>query len=148
MYKTILSVEKEANIYDKYTDINANSDTFYNDHVVLTACRLSNETKAKAIIGMTKSGYTGFRLSGHRPRANIFIFTSEKFILTQLGLHWGLRGFFYDKMANIDETFEDVEKMLKEKGHIQPGDVIINTASMPLHWENRTNMLKIKEVAE
>jgi len=148
MYKTILSVEKEADIYDKHTDIPAASTTFYNDHVVLTACKLSNETKAKAIVGMTKSGYTGFRLSGHRPKANIFIFTSEKSILTQLGLYWGLHGFYYDKMATIDETFEDVEKFLKEIGHIQVGDVIINTASMPLHWENRTNMLKIKEVGK
>lgn len=148
MYKTILSVEKEANIYDKHTDIHSDSPTFYNDHLVLTACRLSNETSAKAIIGMTKSGYTGFRLSGHRPRASIFIFTSEKSILSQLGLYWGLRGFHYDKMASIDETFDDVEQILRRKGNLQVGDKYITTASMPLHWENRTNMLKIKEVEE
>ena len=146
MYKTILSVEKEANIYDKHTDIHLDSPTFYNDHLVLTACRLSNETNAKVIIGMTKSGYTGFRLSGHRPRASIFIFTSEKSILTQLGLYWGLQGFYYDKMASIDETFDDVEQILRRKGDLQTGDVFITTASMPLHWENRTNMLKIKKV--
>ncbi len=148
MHKIILSVEKNpnANIYDKYTNISRDSPTFYNDHVVLTACRLSQETGAKAIIGMTKSGYTGFRLSGHRPRASIYIFTSDKSILTKLGLYWGLRGFYYDKMNSVDETFEDAEKFLRKLGLLVSGDVFINTASMPLHWENRTNMLKIKVV--
>lgn len=147
MVKTILAVENSSElVYDKLSHIDTSSPTFYNDHLVLTACKLSKQVNARAIIGMTKSGYTGFRLSGHRPKADIFIFTANRELLNEINLYWGLRGFYYDKMSSTDETFDDLEHLLKEKGHLHHGDVVVNTASMPLHWEDRTNMLKIQIV--
>jgi pyruvate kinase len=147
MVKTIVAVESNSEqIYDKLSHIDPSSPTFYNDHLVLTACKLSKQVKAKAIIGMTKSGYTGFRLSGHRPKSDIFIFTANRQLLNIINLYWGLRGFYYDKMGSTDETFADLEHLLREKGHLHKGEVIINTASMPLHWEDRTNMMKIQVV--
>ncbi|WPP50221.1 pyruvate kinase [Catalinimonas niigatensis] len=147
MVKTILAVEKSSDlVYDKLSHIDTSSPTFYNDHLVLTACKLSKQVDARAIIGMTKSGYTSFRLSGHRPKADIFIFTADRELLNEINLYWGLRGFYYDKMGSTDETFDDLEQLLKDKGHLHKGDVVINTASMPLHWEDRTNMLKIQIV--
>ncbi len=147
MVRTILAVESSTDqVYDKRALIDPDSPTFFNDHLVLTACKLSNEITAKAIVGMTKSGYTSFRLSGNRPKANIFIFTADKSLLNVINLYWGLRGFFYDQMRSTDETFADLEKILREKGHLHKGDVYVNTASMPLHWEDRTNMVKIQIV--
>jgi pyruvate kinase len=147
MVKTILAVEQSSDVvYDKLSHIDTASPTFYNDNLVLTACKLSKQIDARAIIGMTKSGYTGFRLSGHRPKADIFIFTSNHKLLQMINLYWGLRGIYYDKMGSTDETFADLEHILREKGYLHKGDVVINTASMPLHWEDRTNMLKVQIV--
>jgi pyruvate kinase len=36
---------------------------------------------------------------------------------------------------------------LKSKGYIHPGDIVINTGSMPLHYRLRTNMLKISKIS-
>ena len=147
MVKTILAVQQSSDVlYDKHSHIDTTSPTFYNDNLVLTACILSKQINARAIIGMTKSGYTGFRLSGHRPKADIFIFTSNHKLLNMINLYWGLRGVYYDKMGSTDETFADLEQILREKGFLHKGDVVINTASMPLHWEDRTNMLKVQVV--
>lgn len=144
MAKTILTVEDMADIYDKtYDDQSTSSPTSYSDSVVRTACSLSKQTNAKAIVGMTTSGYTAFRISSHRPKSNIFIFTSNKALLTTMNLIWGVRGFYYDKMVSTDDTFADIEQILKEKGHIEKGDVFITTASMPIHAKLRTNMLKV-----
>ncbi len=151
MIKTILAVESSSmadivHVYDKQIGTSPDSPTFYNDNLVYTACKLSSDIKAKAIVGMTKSGYTGFRLSGNRPKANIFIFTADKALLNIINLYWGVRGFYYDKHKSTDETFEDMERLLREKGFLHAGDVYVNTTSMPLHWEDRTNMLKIQIV--
>lgn len=149
MIKTILAVEgspDHTHVYDKQIGTSPGSPTFYNDNLVSTACRLSTEIKAKAIVGMTKSGYTGFRLAGNRPKANIFIFTADKTLLNVINLYWGVRGFFYNQQKSTDETFEDLEKILREKGFLHRGDVYVNTTSMPLHWEDRTNMLKVQIV--
>lgn len=146
MAKTIKSVEDDAKIYFKHRKLDINSETFFSDNLVLTACRLGRDTKANAIIGMTDSGYTAYRLSGNRPKANIFIFTSNTSLLTTLGLVWGVRGFYYDKFVSTDDTFADIEGILKQNGCLQKGDILINTASMPIKEKHRTNMLKISVV--
>jgi len=146
MVRTILAVEKYDVVYDKLSHIPADSPTFNNDNLVRTACRLSKEVNANAIIGMTKSGYTGFRISSHRPKANIYIFTSNRRLLNIINLYWGLRGFYYDGTRSTDETFDDLEKILRSKGLLHHNDTYISTASMPLHWEDRTNMVRIQVV--
>ena len=147
MVKTILTIEEKSEVvYNKLSQIPSNSPTFNNDSLVRAACQLSREIKANAIVGMTKSGYTGFRLSCHRPQANIFIFTANRQLLNIINLYWGLRGYYYDGTQSTDETFADLEKILIDKGHLRAGDTYVSTASMPLHWEDRTNMLKVQVV--
>ena len=147
MMKTILTIERQSEVvYHKLSHISSDSPTFINDSLVRAACRMSKEVDAKVIIGMTKSGYTGFRLSSHRPKANIFIFTANQPLLNVINLYWGLRGYYYDGTQSTDDTFAELEQILRDKGHLQEEDVYISTASMPLHWEDRTNMLKVKVV--
>jgi pyruvate kinase len=143
MSKTIQSVESKADIYFKHRKLDPESDTYYNNNLILSACRLARDTKAVAITGMTESGYTAFRLAGNRPKAHIFIFTPNKTLPYILNLVWGVRSFYYDKMESTDTTFADIEKVLRDKGCLKTGEVLINTASMPIHAKFRTNSLKI-----
>jgi pyruvate kinase len=145
MANIIKAVEEQSNeIYDKFHDDGEDDSlTRLNDKLVRAACRLSMSVEAKAIIGMTKSGYTGYKLASHRPKASIFLFTDNKPLLRAMNLVWGIRGFHYDKMEGIDDTFDHLEEILVEKGHLFSGDVYINTSSMPLHWKTHTNMIKI-----
>jgi len=146
MVNTITSVEKQADVYFRHDKLDENDPLFYNNTLVLTSCELAKASKAKAIIGMTQSGYTAFKLSSHRPKANIFIFTSNKPLLNTMNLIWGVRGYYYNKEVSTDDTFSDIENILKEKGHIDKGDVFITTASMPIHARGRTNTVKINIV--
>jgi pyruvate kinase len=107
---------------------------------------LAKQTNAKALVGMTSSGYTAFRLSSHRPEAHIFIFTSNKPLMNTLNLVWGVRTIFYDKFDSTDATFQDIQDILVQEGHLQKGDVFIKMASMPIKKKQRTNTLKISVV--
>lgn len=148
MSRIIAEVEKSMkHIYNKYYDKDKESSTTrQNDLLVRAACRLSESTIAKALVGMTKSGYTGYRLAMHRPKANIYLFTSNKYLLRQMSLIWGVNGFYYDGHDNIDETLSSIEERLVAGGLLEKGDIFITTASMPAHWKGHTNMLKINEV--
>ncbi|MEL7006396.1 MAG: pyruvate kinase, partial [Bacteroidota bacterium] len=146
MVKTITSVEKQANVYFKHNLPLEGDPLFYNNTLVLASCRLAKASKAKAIIGMTQSGYTAFKLASHRPKSNIFIFTSNRPLLKTINLIWGVRGFYYDKEVSTDDTFADIEEILKEKEFISKGDVFITTASMPIHARGRTNTVKLNIV--
>ena len=146
MVNTVTSVERQADVYFKHDLPDENDPLFLNDAIVLAACRLAKASKAKAIIGMTQSGYTAFKVASHRPKANIFIITSNVPLLNTMNLIWGVRGFYYDKEVSTDDTFSDIEEILKSKGHIKDGDVFITTASMPIQERGRTNTVKLNVV--
>lgn len=147
MNRILMSVEKESeDIYYKNMELHEVTEHRESEAIIATACRLAKEAKASAIVGMTRSGYTAFQLSHCRPKSDLFIFTGNRLLLTTLNLVWGVRAFFYDGQEGTDESIQDVHEILKERGMVKSGDVIINTASMPLHRHGLTNMIKISRV--
>lgn len=151
MSRTIEKVEENTNdVYFKYhafVNEKPGQDKL-NDNVVMSACRLARDTSATAIIGITRSGYTSFRLAHHRPKANLLIFTSNKVLMNTLALYWGTKVFFYDKDQDVstDDLIEDIKLFLIEKGELKKGDVFINTLSMPVSKSRKTNAVKLSVV--
>jgi pyruvate kinase len=146
MVRTISSVEKNQKMYYHFRDLDPKSPIYLHDSLVQAACKLAKDVGAKAIVGMTTSGYTAFKSSSYRPNTNIFVFTSNKTLLTTMNLVWGTRAYFYDKVNSTDETIADVEDILKREGHVKTGDLFITLASMPIQERQRTNALKINVV--
>ncbi len=146
MVRTIGSVEKNGNIFYHFRDVDPESPNYFTDSLILTACKLAKDVKAKAIVGMTQLGYSAYKASSHRPDANIFAFTSNEPIINAMSLVWATRAYHYDKAASTDSTIEDVEKILKRDGHVKTGDVFVILASMPIQERGRTNMIKVHVV--
>jgi len=146
MGKIITDVEQDSGVYFKGIKPNPSSPSFASDEVCFTAVRMSDHLNAKAIVAMTKSGFTGFKVASYRPKSNVFIFTDNRQLLNTLNLVWGVRGFFYDQFVSTDQTFEDVIQILKNSGEVDLGDYVINCASMPIHLKQRTNTIKVSVV--
>lgn len=146
MVRTIASVEKNPSIYFRFRDVDKKSATYIHDNFVLAACKLAKDVGAKAIVGMTQSGYTAYQSSAYRPNANIFVFTSNKALLNKINLVWGSQAYLYNKTNSTDETIADVESVLKNEGHVKSGDIFIVLASMPIQDKARTNTIKINIV--
>lgn len=139
-------IESNAEIYNKNLLPQHSSPSFLSDAICYNASRIAAEINAQAIVGMTRSGYTAFMISSYRPNSNIFIFTDNRALLNILSLVWGVKGFYYDKFVSTDETIFDVVDFLKGVGMLKAGDVLVNTASMPMHKQGKTNMLKVTKV--
>lgn len=122
------------------------SPSFLSDAICYNACNLAKDVEAQALIGMTQSGYTGFMLSSYRPKAPLFIFTKERSLVNQLSLSWGVRAFFYDEEESLDEIIFDQIEILKERGFLKSGDVVVSTGSTPVHLHLPTNTLKITKL--
>jgi pyruvate kinase len=148
MSRIIYEAEKHEDVHYKGLIPNPESGTYLSDAICYNACKIAGEVSASGIIGMTASGYTGFKVASNRPNCPIFVFSHNHEILAQLNLVWGVRAFFYNKEHNsTDETIADVQDVLKSKNLIKPGDIVINTGSMPIHYHFRTNMLKISTIS-
>jgi pyruvate kinase len=148
MRKIIIEAEKAEYRYNREEDIKPlpHSPTFISDAVCLTACKLAENTNADALIGMTQSGYTAFMLSSYRPKSTLLIFTKEHTLVNQLSLSWGVRAFFYNEEESLDEIIADQIKILKERGFIRKGEVVVNTGSTPVALHLPTNTIKVTVV--
>jgi pyruvate kinase len=110
------------------------------------AATMANVIKAKAICTLTNSGYTAFQISAWRPQAHILVFTSNRRILTQLNLLWGVKSFYYDKFVSTDDTVTDVNQIAQDKGFVEKGDFLVNLAAMPVTEKGMVNTLRVSEI--
>jgi len=148
MNKIIEEAEKNYRLGADRPIPSSKSRTFLSDAVCFNAAKTAEDVKAKAIVGMTSSGYTAFKVSSYRPGKDveIFIFSERMNMLATLNLCWGVRCFYYDRFTTTDETFDDVVNILKKNGRLKDGDVVVHTGSMPIENRHRTNMLKVSVV--
>ncbi|MFT3824498.1 MAG: pyruvate kinase [Chitinophagaceae bacterium] len=148
MRKIILEVEKTEYRYNREEDLKPqpHSPSFLSDAICYNACKLANDAHSDALIGMTQSGYTAFILSSYRPKSPLYIFTKERSLVNQLSLSWGVRAFFYDEEESLDDIMFDQIRILKERGFLKTGDVVVNTGSTPVTLHLPTNVLKITKI--
>lgn len=142
----IQSVENSPLIRVPQTPPQIKTNRYITKNICYHAALMANEIEAKAICTLTNSGYTAFQISAWRPNSNILVFSSNKRIITQLNLLWGVQAFYYDKYVSTDETIEDINRMVAEKGFAQSGDMVINLAAMPIIEKGMVNTLRISEV--
>lgn len=146
MRRIITQVEELDTIYYKEHSPSIKTITFITDSICYNACSLAHHAGAQAIISMTNSGYTAFKISSHRPKAAILIFTDNPSLLTLLSLVWGVRGYSYDKYESTDQTIDDIKSIIKREGLVKTDDLVINIASMPMKEKGRTNMMKLSYI--
>lgn len=148
MRKIIVEVERTEYNYNLEEVLvpQPHSPSFLSDAICYNACKLANDVEADALVGMTASGYTGFMLSSYRPKSLLYIFTKERSVVNQLSLSWGVRAFFYTEEDSLDDIIFDQIDILKERGFVKPGHVVVSTGSTPIHLHIPTNMIKVTKV--
>jgi len=146
MASILKSVENSELIQVPHDPPHIRTKRYITKSVCYHAAIMANEIKAKAISTLTNSGYTAFQISAWRPSAHILVFTSNKRILTQLNLLWGVKAFYYDRYVTTDETIEDVNRIAYQKGFLEIGDMLISLAAMPIKDKGMVNTLRISEI--
>ncbi|WP_340067054.1 pyruvate kinase [Ascidiimonas aurantiaca] len=146
MTSIIKSVEHSSLIKVPQEPPHIRTKRYITKSVCYHAALMANEIEARAISTLTNSGYTAFQISAWRPQAHILVFTSNKRILAQLSLLWGVKAFYYDKFVSTDETIEDVNRIACQKGFLEVGDMLISLAAMPIQDKGMVNTLRVTEI--
>ena len=144
--KILKQVEKFEDIYNKHNQhiLKNNVEKSITDAICYNACSTAQLVNAKAITGLTHSGYTAYKLSSHRPKAGVFIFCKNHFLLRKLNLLWGVRGFLANQFTSTDQAIHEMQKNLQKNGYVKKGDLIIFTSSTPINQKGMTNMIKLE----
>jgi len=148
--KRIIQHIEEQDIYNfpitPFQKEHPTKERYISNEICFNASRVANEMNATALVANTHSGYSAIKLSSSRPKANIYAFTDNEFILNALSLVWGVRCVYYDKFVSTDHTIADTKYTLKKLGFAHDGDFIVNIASIPMEEKGMSNMLKISVV--
>jgi len=120
--------------------------TFHADMICLSATNLANDITARAIVVFTDSGYTAHRISAHRPKSDIFVFTHNKTLEKKLSLVWGVKVYYINTYESIEEVSKESIAILKNEKLIAKGDDIVQVGSLPLNLRGRTNIIKLTHI--
>lgn len=143
MHRILLEMETSEAMFNVQQPDLEMDERMVTDAVCMAGVQMAAAIDIKAIVTMTHSGYTAFKISSMRPKANIFAFTSNRRILNMLNLVWGVRAEYYDKTVSTDHTIADIKHILRTKKYVQKGDLVVNIASMPIAEQGMSNMLKL-----
>ena len=146
MSDIIKSVENSELIHVPQKHPHIKTKRYITKSICFHAANMANEINARGITTLTNSGYTAFQISAWRPKAHILAFSSNKRIISQLNLLWGVRAFYYDKFVSTDQTVVDVNKIALEKGYLEDGDMVISLAAMPIQEKGMVNTMRVTEV--
>ena len=146
MSSIILSVENSDLISVPQKPPNIRTVRFITKSICYHAVHIANDVQAKAICTLTNSGYTAFQVSAWRPNSHILVFTSNKRILTQLNLVWGVKAFFYNSFESTDKTVEQINEIAKNTGYVNNGDLLVNLTAMPIIKKGMVNTLRVSTI--
>ena len=146
MSNIIKKVEEYDDIYNHTLKPINRPERYMSDKVSESAVVLAKSVEAKAIITMTHTGYTAFKIASHRPKSHVYLFTNNNRILNMASLIWGVRGFYYNDESSIDKTIADIQGILEKEGCLKKDDFFINVTSMPINKNGKTNTIKLSQV--
>ena len=108
------------------------------------ACTLARDINAKAIMSITKSGYTALRMSKFRPATMLIAATPHEKTYHQMALIWGVLPLMVENLQNVDVLVYRCLEEGRKEGLLHTGDKVVISAGVPLDVTGKTNMIRVE----
>lgn len=138
--------EKEINYRKRFNDMAKYTDPGITDAICHATCSTAYDLDAKAIITVTKSGFSARMISKYRPGCDIIGCAMDEKVCRQLNLSWGVRPILLGEEWEVFVLFERAINACKRDGLLEKGDVTVITSGVPIGRSGTTNMLKVQVV--
>jgi pyruvate kinase len=76
----------------------------------------------------------------------LYAFTDNERVVGRLGVLWGTQAFHIPFQDDTDRGIALVHNVLVEHHIVEPGDLVVITAGMPLPARGRTNMVHVSRI--
>jgi len=120
--------------------------TDYPYAVADAAIRAAHDTRARAIVAFTNSGYTARLISKFRPPVPVIAFATSEDVRRNLNIMWGVDPRVMKRLGHTDEMVSEVERFLLDNRLVKRGDSVVIIASSPLAVSGKTNFMKLHRV--
>jgi len=116
------------------------------DAIGYAACRIAADLKAKAVLTITRSGYTARLVARYRPSVQILVVSPEEEVVDRMAVVWGVRGLAVPLTDDLRQTIRNSVQACVNKGFIKTGDLIVVTGGFLDERAGTTNMIHIHTV--
>jgi pyruvate kinase len=110
------------------------------------AATIARSLPVRAIAVLTQSGSSARLVSSYRPQVPIIALSPSPETARRTALYWGVTPVVTEIADRLDELEKQVQQLLRERGIVQRGDVIVFTGGHPVYRYGPTNFLKVTEV--
>jgi len=100
------------------------TDSAVTDTMTMATWQAAREINAKAIVCISRSGFTVRAIARFRPEAPILGFSPEERTIRQLTMSWGATPIKIDRIDDNVTTVHKVLELAKSLGHLRTGDVV------------------------
>ena len=146
MARIATRTEADVNYRDRFYQVQINEYANVTNAISHASCTTAHDLKAAAIITVTKLGKTARMLSRFRPEMPIIACSPEPESCRHMNMSWGVFPILIPEMTGTDELLSTAVNAAQESGCVQPGDLVVITAGIPLGVSGTTNMLKVQEI--
>lgn len=99
-------------------------DAAVTDVMTMATWRAASEMGVKAILCISRSGFTVRAIARFRPEAKIIGFSPEPRTVRQLTMSWGATAVRIERISDNDASVADAMRIAREEGHIRSGDIV------------------------
>lgn len=111
-------------------------------------CTTAIDLKARAILTVTKTGFTARMISKYRPDCIIGAGSTSEQVCRQLNMSWGIFPMYVKEEYSSEILCLRVIEAAQKNGIVDEGDKIVFTGGVPLGIPGRTNMIRVCVVGE
>ena len=107
---------------------------------------LSENSKAKVVVGASMSGSTGRVISKFRPESPVYIGAYTGRVMRQLCLSWGVTSFRLGLLNDYEDFISKSKRYLKRNGLVKSKDKVIFVAGMPIKERGKINFIELRVI--
>ncbi|MDD3487352.1 MAG: pyruvate kinase [Candidatus Moranbacteria bacterium] len=126
---------------------------FLSDHresvsaaVAQSAHELVKDSRSKAIVVASISGFTARMIARHRPDEKIYVMTNNEKTEKQLSLVWGVKSFVLPDCKDLDELIDRSIETIKDNRLLKKKDRVVIVAGRPHVSREHMSLVKVEEI--
>lgn len=116
------------------------------DAICHATCTTALDLNARAIVTVTKSGYSARNISKYCPACDVICGTTDKKVARQLNLVFGTVPVILENKKDIFELFDHALEAAESRNYLEKGDITVITSGVPIGVSGTTNMIKVQTV--
>jgi pyruvate kinase len=148
-YMARIAHEAEAAINKRgFRDLDASPDPPHAEIVADAAYHAARAAHVNAIVVFTSGGSSARLVSRYRPPVPIYAITGSAAVGRKLLIQYGVFPLLAPEVGSTDEMLAQMDRLLVDRGILQPGQLVVFVAGQPIGRPGTTNLMKLHRIGE